>query len=572
MFEKVGPLFAPPSLEGREKSRVAALLNTVLWMTIALMLLATPIFIFLNETRQDMWMSLAVVGGFIIAGIALVGVLHRGYVYIAGTLFTVLIWITATVGIVIFGGVRSSITPGYLLTIALAAALLGKWGVLAFGGASLIALVGVYFAETQWDAIVSPPRAVVAIDNLVMVGIIVSVMTAIMLAFAENVRHRMGEAQQEKAALREELEALEGSRESLRAQAVQLEQRTVQLQTAAEVAREMTMLHSLEELLTDTIQLIVERFNLYHAGLFLIDDVGEYAVLRTAAGQAAESLLQQSPRIEVGGAGTVGYVTGTGRAYRVEDVEQDQRFMDNELLQDTRSELMLPLRVGGEIIGALSVQSDKVQAFDEDDQSVLQAVADQLAVAIENVRLLDEMRETVAQLEATAGRFTRETWQAMAERRSAPGYRYRRMGVEPIGEQTPEMKQALARGEVVLQSDPKGENESILAVPMRMRNQVIGVLNLRFEGIRPSRDTLELVENLAERLALALENARLYEETQRRAAREQAVGQITGRVRAALNVEEILERAIEELGRTMGAVDGWIQLEESAADLSPTGN
>jgi GAF domain-containing protein len=564
MFEKVRSLFAAPSFEIQERSRVARLLNTTLLVTLGLMLLAAPTFIFFNETSQDMWRSLSIVGGFILVCVFLTGLLHLRYVYIAGSLFVLLLWTSVTLGMLMFGGVRSSITPAYLLTIALATILLGRRGAITFGSLSLVALIAVFFAELRGADIVSPPREVVALDNVFMISIVLALMTLVMVLFQDSMRDRVTEEQQDKAALQERVQELEGSQEALETRTAQLQRRSVQLRTAAEVAREMTALRSLDELLSRTVNLIAERFNLYHVGLFLIDDVGEYAILRMAAGHAAEQLITHAPRIPVGGEGTVGYVTGTGRPYLVNDVTQDERFLDNEFLQETCAELMLPMRAGGEIIGAMGVQSDRYQAFDEDDMAVLQAVADQLAVAVENARILDEMQQKVLQLESTVGQVTQETWEAVVARQQAAGYRYRRMGVEPARGRTPEMEQALTEGKIVLQSGGNGDEMSVLAVPLRLRNQVIGVLNLRFEGAKPSRNVLELMENLAERLALALENARLYEETQRRVAREQKAVQITSEVRSVLNVEDILERAIQELGRSMGAVDGWIQLEQDA--------
>ncbi len=562
MSGKINSLFAAPSFEIQERSRISKLLNTTLWVTIGLVLLAAPIFIFLNETPRDTWRTLAIAGGFVLASAFLIGLLHLGYVYVTGSLFILLFWTSVTLGILMFGGVRSSITPAYLLTIALATALLGKRGGIVVGSLSLVALIAVFFAETRGAAVVSLPRESVALDNLFMVGIIVTLMTVVMVLFLDNMRSRIAKEQQVKAELQERVQDLKGNQEILQTRTAQLEQRSVQLRTAAEVAREMTALRSLDELLSRTVDLIVERFNLYHVGLFLVDDVGEYAILRMAAGHAADQLIARAPRILVGGEGTVGYVTSTGRPYLVNDVTQDERFLDNEFLQETRSELMLPMRAGGEIIGAMGVQSDRYDAFDEDDLAVLQAVADQLAVAVENARMLDELQQKVLKLESTVGEVTQETWETVAARLQAAGYRYRRMGVEPARERTPEMERALTEGESVLRSGANGDGESILAVPLRLRNQVIGVLNLRFEGAEPSKNVLELMENLAERLALALENARLYEETQRRVVRERKAVQITSEVRSVLNVENILERALQELGRSMGAVDGWIQLEE----------
>ncbi len=176
-----------------------------------------------------------------------------------------------------------------------------------------------------------------------------------------------------------------------------LERRTAQLRVAAEVARDAALAASLEEVLDRAVNLIRDQFGFYHAGLFLLDEHGEYAVLRAATGEAGRQMLESGHRLKVGEVGIVGYVTGTGQPRIALDVGADAVHFKNPLLPETRSELALPLKVGDRVIGALDVQSVQENAFDEEDIAIFQVMADQLAVAIERMNLFEQMRSALEQ-------------------------------------------------------------------------------------------------------------------------------------------------------------------------------
>jgi len=298
-----------------------------------------------------------------------------------------------------------------------------------------------------------------------------------------------------------------------------------------------------------------------------VDEQGEYVVLRAATGEASRTMLERGHRLKVGGVGIVGYVTGSGQHRITPDVGADAVRLKNPLLPEARSEMALPLNVGGRVIGALHVQSQQAAAFGEDDVAVLQTVADQVALAIGNIRLLREMQQTVHELEVAHGRYTQEAWRGAASSARRPrGYRYRGFGVEPVVEQPPEARQAWLEGRstvTTIQPETGSDGQdtlSALATPIKLRDQVVGVLNLRFEGEAVSSETVSLVEEVADRLALALENARLLEETRQRAERERLIGDITARVRASMDLEGILQTAVRELGVALGSDRAFIRL------------
>ncbi|MCK4315541.1 MAG: GAF domain-containing protein, partial [Anaerolineae bacterium] len=176
------------------------------------------------------------------------------------------------------------------------------------------------------------------------------------------------------------------------------ERRATQLAAASEVARDATAILDVDQLLHETVQLISEQFGFYHAGVFLVDDKHEYAVLRAASSEGGRRMLSRGHKLEVGKVGMVGYVTDTGKPRIALDVGKDAVHFVNPDLPETRSEMTLPLRVHGEVIGALDVQSTEESAFTGEDVAVLQTMADQLANAIENARLFGEIEQTAERL------------------------------------------------------------------------------------------------------------------------------------------------------------------------------
>jgi GAF domain-containing protein len=174
----------------------------------------------------------------------------------------------------------------------------------------------------------------------------------------------------------------------------------VQLEAASKVARDATAILDIGQLLDETVHLISDRFGFYHAGVFLVDEQREYALLRAASSKGGQCMLEQGHKLAVGKVGIVGYVAGTGEPRIVLDVGKDAVFFDNPNLPDTRSEMALPLISRGQIVGVLDIQSTQEAAFTEEDVVTLQTMADQLANAIENARLLEETQQRAQQLEA----------------------------------------------------------------------------------------------------------------------------------------------------------------------------
>jgi GAF domain-containing protein len=343
-----------------------------------------------------------------------------------------------------------------------------------------------------------------------------------------------------------------------------LEKRSVQLEAAAQVAREAAKIREVNQLLEEVVNLISQRFGFYHAGIFLVDDVGEYAVLRAASSDGGRRMLMQGHKLRVGAVGVVGYAAGSGVPRIAMDVGADAEYFDNPDLPLTRSEIALPLRVREQVIGVLDVQSQEPEAFGEQDLALLQTLADQVALAIENARLLDESQRALQELEMLYGRRLREAWQQ--RRAGQKAYRYTRTGVEPAPA-TPAsgLASSQERGQPSIEQEEEGQR---LVAPISLRDQVLGSLVFRQElGQTPwSPEDMAMVEELSAQIGLALEYARLLEETQRGAARERTIGEVTGRMRESLELETVLRTAAEEMRQALGLDRVVVRLATSDRD------
>ena len=359
--------------------------------------------------------------------------------------------------------------------------------------------------------------------------------------------------------------ALRGSI-SLREQRV--EERTRSLQTAAQISRATTSVLDPDLLLEQVVNVVRDRFSLYYVGLFLLDAEHQSAVLRAGTGEAGRQMLAQAHRLAIGGQSMIGQCVAHNRAViQLHAGEAEMRYA-NPLLPETRSELALPLRSRGRVIGAMTVQSEQDEAFDEAYVAVLQTMADQVAIAIDNAQLFAEAQAALERADAIHSRYLGQAWADYIRSRPVGGYEYvRGFGqtgavMQPLaGSMLPEVPQAVSQGRSSVSSATDGAvgMSSVVISPIRQGDQVVAALGLAKEG-EWTADEIALVEAVAEQVGLAVANQRLLEETQRRAAREELVRRITGQISAAADMEEILATASETLGRELGASEVVVRL------------
>lgn len=360
------------------------------------------------------------------------------------------------------------------------------------------------------------------------------------------------------AQLRELIGSLE---ERVATRTLELERRSTYLEASAEVASAVSSILDERQLSRQVVGLIRQRFSLYYVGLFLVDEIGEWAELQAGTGEAGRVMLARGHRIKIG-EGMIGWCVANAQPRMALDVGEDAVHLATSELPETRSEAALPLRVRGRVIGALSVQSSLPAAFDEETVAVLQTMADQVAIALENAHLLAESRAALEAAGRAYGELSREAWANLLRARPDVGYRSGEGGriARVEGAWRSEMEQAL-QTEAVARGDGDDE-KAALAMPIRVRGQVIGVLGtskLAGEGGWTDEE-LALLEVLTDQLGEALESARLYRDTQRRAAHEQLMGYIVDRMRRTVDVEALMQVTLQEMAVALEASSAFVQL------------
>jgi len=332
---------------------------------------------------------------------------------------------------------------------------------------------------------------------------------------------------------------------------IEFEKKSRRLETVSRVARSIAAVQDLDILLPAITQLISEQFGYYHVGIFLVDQNKEFAALRAANSEGGQRMLNRQHRLPLNTGSIVGYVTSRGEPRIALDVGADAVYFKNPDLPTTRSEMALPLRVGDQIIGALDVQSDQTNAFKEEDITILTTLADQVAIAIENARLFSETRKALMESQAAFELYVKLEWSSFARQVKHIGYIFDGKHITPLD---PKARRVQTKPFTQTGQPAFEKTDEVLVIPIKLRNETIGVLNVRAKnGQRQWTQTeIALLEASAERTALALENARLAESAQRRAGRERAIVEISNRIGAHNDMDAILQTAVEELGRKFG--------------------
>ncbi len=285
--------------------------------------------------------------------------------------------------------------------------------------------------------------------------------------------------------------------------------RTRDIAVASEISREAATLRDIDDLLQRAVNAIRDQFKFYHVQIFLVDDRQKFAVLRTSTGEAGRQMLARHHRLEIGSQSVIGQVTAQNRpVVTLDTLAEGAAHRFNPLLPNTRSEMALPMRTGNVLIGALDVQSTIPNAFDESNIQVFQVLADQLAIAVSNSRLIEESQQSAQQVAELNRRLTRQSWNEFIEdRRGQPmGFRYDQTDLEPVAPSDGSNGHH-ANGDA---PDPGG-----LSAAINVRGEAIGFLSAQADvGATLTADDRSLVESIAQRVALAIDNVRLVERTQ----------------------------------------------------------
>jgi GAF domain-containing protein len=342
---------------------------------------------------------------------------------------------------------------------------------------------------------------------------------------------------------------------------IRAQRRASQLQAISDVAKTISTIRSLNELLPRITKAVSEQFGFYHVGIFLTDENNRYAILSATNSEGGQRMLARGHRLEVGGQGIVGHVTSTGNPRIALDTGTDAAHFSNPDLPDTHSEMAFPLKVGGRVIGALDIQSNQVNAFSQEDVDALATLADQISIAIETARLFETTQKSIAEAETLYRQYLREGWSLVSQKEIA-GFRYSAVGATPLDApmQQEEIQAAASTGQIMMGTGDR----AFVAIPIKLRDEIIGVLNIQTPGKRVwKNEEISMVQAIADRIAVSAENARLFEESQQRATKERIIGEISSKISSSVNLENVMQTAAEELGRALSNSEVTIQFKKS---------
>jgi GAF domain-containing protein len=211
--------------------------------------------------------------------------------------------------------------------------------------------------------------------------------------------------------------------------------------------------------------------------------------------------------------------------------------------------LALPLKFEKQVIGALDIQSTEINVFSNEDVEVLTTLADQVSIAIQNTRLFNEVEKALAESNAAQRQYIHETWKKLPEEEKLSGYRYSIAGSVPLEDET----------DLAIPENKQDKQE--VKVPIILRGETIGTLTVQVPKAEIiDQDQMELIKAVAERVALSAENARLFEDTTRRATRERIISDIVSKIGTSVRTENILSTTAKELSQFLDDADIFIKL------------
>lgn len=568
MIKLIKKFFFPPIFTDTKKSQEARFLNAILWVSLFLFIVLEIIAISINfldgAAKFIFWGLILLVG-------TMQFVMRMGHVKLASIITLTVAWMLLTFQAYKSSAIYDSAFTSTIIIILLAGLLLDSRYSILF--AALTIGAGWVFAYLQTAGVIQaspdqPYTIATAYTTIFILTVTISYLTisslrkAIRDAYTNTIE--LSESNSKLKALQAELEQrvelrtfeAEARSTELAERTIQLElanirtqKRAAQLQAISEVTRVIAQVRKLNDLLPRIVKVISEQFDFYHTGIYLTDEANQYAVLSAASSQGGKQMLLRRHRLKVGSQGIVGYVTETGTAKIGLDNDTGIKYSHNPDLPNTRSEMAVPLISGNKIIGALDIQSEQPNAFTKEYVDVIQTLADQVSIAIENARLFDSTQKSISEAETIYRRYIRSEWASLATTEDILGFRYTVAGATALENliETSEIKKVTQTGQIVADTDLQS-GQAILAVPIKLRDEVIGVLNIRTSGKRSwTQDDIGLVQAVAERVAVSAENARLFDQTTSRAERESAVSEITSKIRSTNDPNEMIKIAINEL-------------------------
>lgn len=331
--------------------------------------------------------------------------------------------------------------------------------------------------------------------------------------------------------------------------------RTKRLEIVAALGERLTAILNLEQLLVELVNQVKNRFGYYYVHVYLVDANRQNLVMTAGSGEIGHQIKAQQPQIPLEATTSlIAQAARTGEVVRRDDVQQMTDWSANPLLPDTRSDMVVPIILEGQVVGVLEVQDDKVAGFDDSDAALLRSLANQVAVAIRNARLFADVEAMLNEAQAIQEKYTSQAWHKVRRMPHRGQYDY-----HPSDRSKPQEEVVQQLAEAALQRDQPAfvslndDSPAQIVSPIRFREAVVGTLQLHSPPDRLiwSEDDLLVIEAVVDQLGQMAENLRLFEETRERAAQEQTVREIAERMQTATDLAELTKIVADELGQRL---------------------
>jgi GAF domain-containing protein len=442
------------------------------------------------------------------------------------------------VATLVAGGSSYATTVGIIVVVLIAVVLIGLRASILFTVLSVLATLGVGLLSS------SPG---IVIDSIALAAGLTVLLSAYTLS-ERGLRQALFKEMEAGSALREESAEL---RERISRRTAELEKQTIQLRTAADIARLAGEMSSPEDLSSEAVELIQDRFAHYHVSIFMLDETGTWADLVASTGEPGKALLARNHRLAAGSASIVGWVTANRLPRISQDVSQDPFYFKNPLLPDTHSELAMPLMIAQRLLGILDIQSSSSRAFTDADVRAITAIADELAIALDNARLMEEQQFELERANLEYRTRAGDSWDRLS-RRGLPSV----LHLAPIDEEHAvgvdaftTMSQSAEAGMTAI-----GARGYEVSLPITVRGEVIATISLRKSKRQEpwSTDEIAMLEAVAGQAGLAIETARQYSDEQRRVAELEVINRVSQAASQLLRPETLFRVVQTQINLVMG--------------------
>jgi GAF domain-containing protein len=559
MLKNLQKVFRPPVFpEDEDKTRKAKYANAILFAFLGLVIVFETVVRFSVNNTEVAAVDLILIG---LAILFVTGLLfiRKGYVQSVSMLFVILIWIASNSLAAIGSGAQDASYFTNFAIVLMAGLLLGWQASLIITLLSILSGVALAYAEQSGllGTVVYPITSFVRDTAFVFVlnGVLIWLLITGLENALKRSRSHLKELETANTSLNFTQTELQDRTADLLVANNQLENRTRKLHAVAQVTRTATALQNFNDLLSSITSIISSQLGYYHVAIFLLDEQKQYAILRSASTDAGMRMLSRGYRLPVGQLGIINSVAQTGQPRVALNIGQDARFFGNPDLPEAQSQLALPLKSGNEIIGVLDMQSTAPNDFTDTDISTLSILADQVGIALQNALLFEESQRALREANLESVQVSRRAWKEYAEAIDTKGYRYDGIKSEPLRE-----------------SRMLNKETDSLMIPVQLRGQTIGRLKLNPSDRSHAwtDDEMVMVKATAERVALALEGARLLDEAQKRATREAFLSEVAAKLSTSFQLDSILRDTVQELGQTLKNSTVTFQLVNPSASSMPS--